>query len=135
MTLIHWTPALEVGHPDIDADHRILVDLVNQLAAATGTIDMALANLDALLSHAAAHFGREEALMQEIAYQQTSRHAKEHLHLADDLIEYRQALRRGDVSATTLGRFVRDWFMEHAAFSDRYLAEAITRHHAKQRQP
>ena len=127
MTLIHWNPSLEVGHPTIDADHQTLIDLVNKLGDPILSVALALAIFDELVAHAAAHFGREEELMRTIAYADYPKHCKEHLHMAEDLSERRHELASGTITGTEVGRFIRQWFMTHALFSDQSLANAFMR--------
>ncbi len=41
------TSALEIGHPEIDADHRAMVSLLNRLQAASSRSDEAEVRIDA----------------------------------------------------------------------------------------
>jgi hemerythrin len=126
--LIEWTSALEIGHPQIDEDHRHLIELLNRFDTLAPTdLSGALAVLVRLREVAIEHFRREEALMDLTAHDHRARHVKEHLHLADDLSDRIGSLQAGNAGPGETARNVRDWLLEHIAFTDRTLAEALAK--------
>jgi hemerythrin len=128
MSLIEWTSGLEIGHAQIDEDHRQLVELLNRFHAVASTRPPeAMDILDGLFAHAAAHFAREEQLMTEVGYEHQARHVKEHLHLTDELADRLASLKAGRSTHADLAGFIRDWLLEHIALTDRALAEAMAK--------
>ena len=83
---IEWSNELSVGIEEIDEQHKVLVDLLNQIheaiqqrhgAEATGEI------IDRLGEYTRIHFAVEESLMRILHYSEYERHKEEH----DRLIE------------------------------------------------
>ena len=63
MALITWGPSIMVGVPDIDKQHKRLVDLINELHTAMTKgqgRDVVGRVVDALVSYTRDHFGFEE---------------------------------------------------------------------------
>lgn len=91
---IEWSGALSMSNPQIDAEHRRFVDLVNEL---NGEIlnqrrDKAVVEriLALILEEAVAHFEHEERLLVEKGYPEADKHAQAHAELAGRI---RQALK------------------------------------------
>jgi hemerythrin len=130
MVHLEWTAALEIGHPEIDDDHRAMVCLLNRLYAASSRSDQAavrveLAALEALTRD---HFAREERLMLDIRYEFAARHQKEHVYLFDEISAQIDDLNEGLLGASAIAQFIRRWLMDHVETSDRQLGAALARH-------
>ena len=119
---IAWQSAMEIGHPTIDRDHRVLLDLVNQISIpATRRDPIALEFvLDELLSYTARHFAREEALIAEAGYPDLVAHQTIH---AEMIGEVRQLQSRLVCAASDLGDALHDflgrWLIQHIMVEDR----------------
>ena len=126
---IVWTAALEIGHPEIDADHRAMVSLLNQVQTASRRSDLreVRSMLRALESLTRDHFAREERLMRDIRYEMAARHQKEHIRLFDEIRAQIDDLNDGITSAVAIAQFIRRWLMDHVETSDRLLAVALAR--------
>ncbi len=124
MGLITWEQRLELGNAELDAEHRKLVDLVNQLAK--GIVEKMSREsyeslLDQLLAQAQAHFAHEEALMARNAYPLAEEHRSEHQRLVRDFQEHRKKFgRTGDPSVSLL-YFFDQWLTRHIVGLDRDL--------------
>ena len=124
-----WTPAIAIGHPAIDADHRQLVDIVNQLHGAivadTGRqiIGTVLSDLADYGNH---HFRREEQYMRRIRYPGYLEHKLLHEALFDRLSSLILRFEQGEAEVTleTL-EFLRHWLTSHIMTEDRKLADMI----------
>lgn len=126
---IVWTTAFEIGHPEIDADHRAMVSLLNHVQTASRRADevevrSALRALEALTRD---HFAREERLMLAIRYEMAARHQKEHIHLFDEIRAQIDDLNDGITNPVAIAQFIRRWLMDHVETSDRSLAVALAR--------
>ena len=124
--LFPWVDTLSVGVPAIDRDHRVLVGLVNQLAAAEDRQDRINLEevLDELVSYTLYHFDREERLMVAAGYPDLERHARAHRELADRVLSVRR--RFFEVERDRLGdeilEFLVDWLRAHIMGEDRKYA-------------
>lgn len=129
MEALEWSTALEIGHTEIDDDHRAMVGLLNRLQETSERADRAatqavLAELETLTRD---HFAREEQLMLDIHYELLARHQKEHVHLFDEVRAQIEEMNEGIVSAAAIAGFIKRWLIDHVETSDRQLAAALAR--------
>jgi hemerythrin len=76
-----WTDELSVFIPEIDAEHRHFIKLINELnEAITRRLDLAQIKkcMQAILDDAVAHFDHEEALFRAWGYPDAQAHAQKH---------------------------------------------------------
>lgn len=124
--MIVWSSAIEVGVPEIDADHRILVELLNRASEAVDR-DEALSILGELESYAGHHFEREEQLMEAHEYEFMDEHRREHQNLFFDVKNHIEDLMDGKGQIAGVTEFLRKWLLNHIAGEDRLLGTAIKR--------
>jgi hemerythrin len=119
-----WTPAIAVGHPLIDTQHKELFSRADQLidAMAQGRAATELAPLfEFLRSYVRQHFGSEERLMASVAYPAMAGHKLQHAEfvrrLEEDLKDFKA---KGAVSAVVLDvkDLIRGWLVNHIATVD-----------------
>lgn len=128
MDWIKWDHTLELGHEALDADHRHLVALVNQLAE--GIVNKLAkeaydAALDDFFAHIRAHFGMEERLMAACSYPHAEEHHAEHVKLIKDALDYRAKFDASAEPSVSLLYFFDQWLTRHIRASDRELARYI----------
>ncbi len=78
---LDWSDGLSVCIPEIDAEHRHFIQLINELnEAIIARMDMEeiKRRMQAILDDAVAHFAHEEALFKEWGYPQAEQHALKH---------------------------------------------------------
>lgn len=132
MSFIEWSEELSVGIASIDAQHRQLVGMINELhdAMRGGRGREALvAIFDAMLKYTSYHFGHEEKLFQLHGYTGGDAHKREHEQLVKDALALKQRFERGDLVITidTLD-FLNDWLRKHIQGSDkRYSAYLLAK--------
>lgn len=123
---IEWRDAMNVGDPSIDADHRHLVELINDFEAAiAGRVDHRAVGhvLMGLVQYTADHFTREEEIMAEIRYPYLDSHRRSHrdvlkklTELARDYVAAEKA--RRDEMIRSMAGFLREWLIDHIIHSD-----------------
>lgn len=94
MALVIWEKAYSVGDPALDADHMILMSLMNHIddAKRHGSDETAVGALvQALIRYARRHFRREEALMAAHGFPEITPHRNEHRLLEQQLAELHDA--------------------------------------------
>ena len=71
------------GHPQIDAEHRQIVNAINDVSAAirSGSYELCSALLDDFLAVCCEHFASEERLLRELGYRGLADHAVFHQEL------------------------------------------------------
>lgn len=78
--MILWNPALCTGSDEIDHDHRLIVEMLNELAASKAFVRLERHFID-ISTYLAEHFEHEESLQISLHYPQYERHHIEHLHM------------------------------------------------------
>jgi hemerythrin len=118
MTLILWINDYSVGVEALDADHIMIVSLMNQIddLKQSGTEEEAVGTvLKVLLDVAHTHFRREEGFLKKHDYPQFERHWHEHRVLEEQLAELHEAYARTpdpDISQEIL-ELLNFWLIEH----------------------
>lgn len=77
---IEWNEDMSVGHPELDFDHRRLVEIINRLGVASGQGNRQVIEfiLDDLVNYTEFHFQREERIMTEHGFPDVERHCRIH---------------------------------------------------------
>lgn len=121
--LLEWTPAMSVGEPALDDDHRHLLQLLNQVTTAQVLGNRAIVEyvLDELHFYIQEHFQREERHMEAMAYPELAAHREIHRGYSEKIAQIRwQFLRglRGELSEELL-KLLSNWLTEHIMGVDR----------------
>lgn len=128
---IVWTDAMSVGVAEIDADHRLLIDLIHQMGeAAAGPEAHVVAGsvLAALVDYADYHFAREESLQQAIGYAGLPEHKLKHDELRHQVGEYWSRFQSGRFDAAALCGFLQHWLRHHILEHDMRFAPLAASH-------
>jgi hemerythrin len=129
MPVIPWSNMLSVGVSQIDAQHRVLVDLLNQLGdvvqGGVASWDQS-AVLAELVRYTNTHFRDEEALMLQNGYADLASHEQQHHDLVKAVTDMVARHAHGEQpKAEELVVFLRDWLTAHIMGSDRLLGQAL----------
>lgn len=133
-TFIEWSNELSVGIEEIDAQHKVLVDLLNQTHEAIQqryTAQVTNDIIDQLGEYTRVHFAVEESLMRILHYPDYERHKEEHEKLIEQLNELRAKLGEGKGSISfELAHFLKGWLTRHIMETDKrytshFLAQGI----------
>lgn len=119
--MFQWNDRLDTGIVRIDADHIVLVALINQVIINTDSGGVAALRhvVEALKGYVAYHFGYEEQLMAECDYPGRQEHMAQHCALRDRLGE--MADKHSEIGAREMRNFLVGWLTEHIAEQDRKL--------------
>lgn len=92
MLKLEWLDTFELGVPEIDGEHRTMLDLMKavQLAVAARDRKRGEQYLDRLLAFSRSHFAREETLLEGWGYPDTAKHANYHAKLLERAIALKQ---------------------------------------------
>ncbi len=123
VTIIQWTEDMSVGVEELDNDHRVLIDLMNQLASADARRDRINleAVLDELVDYTVFHFEKEEQYLEKAGFPTLEGHRGLHAALTTQVF----AIRRKVVASTRteLGdevlAFLGNWLQEHILKADK----------------
>ena len=133
MTDLIWDKTLSVDVPEIDEDHRRLVDLFNILHHSVvegDATEYVEAVFDELISCTVWHFRHEERLMLKYGYEGFLAHRSEHEELiaSAKALQQKLLLERKPVLSEDL-QFLEHWLTGHILGTDRdlgsYLCEVM----------
>ena len=121
--LIKWSKDLEIGVPFVDADHKVLINLLNQVddciteqeeSTVLGSV------LEALVSYTEYHFTREEKLMELAGYPSIDEHKNVHQKLFHKVraIYHSFAADRESVQVDDVRSFLQSWLTSHILVED-----------------
>jgi len=124
-----WNASLLTGHATVDAQHRELFALVNDLNAAT-IVDRGdestVAALNRILSYATNHFSTEEALMDATDYPSSECHRSLHREFAATAQRLADEHAHGaDLTIGQLAAFMEAWLETHIREEDLLLIEHV----------
>ena len=117
---LDWSEEFSVGVPEIDADHRMLFELIGVLADAPASQRIVSESLDALAEYVGHHFAREERYQEAIGFPGLAAHRVLHRQLAERLASFR-AIHDVDPSRVDVGElrnFLRHWLINHVLHED-----------------
>ena len=123
MGRIEWTEGLGVGIPTIDAQHKVLVDLINRLGEAAeagktkAEIGPILLELD---DYPRRHFALEEEAFERFGYPDAKSHIAEHAAFVAkvDSFQLAYAVGKAQIGEDILV-FLRTWLTRHITFTDK----------------
>lgn len=123
MDNITWSSQLETGIGIIDRDHKVLVDLLNQVAAVIGDNEERAVMgsvLNSLSEYTHYHFSREEKLQEVAGYPGLDAHRRRHAVLAAQVDDIRGRYRDepDSVKGEEVRAFLRTWLVEHILKED-----------------
>lgn len=119
-----WTDELSVGIEEIDAQHKILVGLVNRLFEETiihqAGLDVLNEILNELIEYTIIHFAVEESLFRIFDYKYAEIHTKHHDELKAQVLELQKKLKRGETAINReLLIFLKNWVQHHIIEEDK----------------
>jgi hemerythrin len=118
-----WNERLEVGHSEMDAEHRGLYGLTERAAGFLAKDDSGgvAGVLSALFTSSERHFATEEGLMQESGYADLSLHHEAHAAFLADFTKLREELGARGLSPLFrlwFGSRFQDWLRMHIRGND-----------------
>jgi methyl-accepting chemotaxis protein len=127
---LEWGPGWITGHPVIDADHKMLVQYVNELNQAMldgAGRDVAAGVLGKLVQYTVDHFAREEAIWAKGGLKSLDDHKRFHVDLVGKVGKFQQDFAAGKATLTTdLMSFLREWLVHHVFKTDKACVKEIT---------
>ena len=128
--MIAWDDSLAVGIDEIDAQHKSIIALINELAAHKKQPDEAAAAqaLNFLRSYLHDHFELETELMLDMAYPDLEAHRQQHELFVNHVIFFEIEKEFGVVSEqmlTDILDFLKDWFLSHIQLQDKALGRFV----------
>lgn len=130
--LIAWGPELSVGIDEIDAQHKLLIDLLNKLHVAIlqqhGRAE-SMNVLRDLIDYTRIHFAVEESLMRLLNYPDYDAHKASHEQLLEQVHDLQHRLiDEGQGITFELLHFLKRWLSVHIMETDRRYTPCFVQH-------
>jgi hemerythrin len=120
--LIGWREEFRIGLPEVDEDHRALIQDINRLHgefAGGANVWQVAGTLGDVHSAIAAHFALEEKDMAALQYDGLDAHKAEHERLLDEILDIIEELvSSGRYDASELAARLSAWFGVHFRTQD-----------------
>lgn len=116
-----WKDVLLSGHPQIDLQHRMLIQKANTLTDAINhkkTEQAINSAIDELLSSMSEHFRTEEAILEDVTRAFINEHTKSHQLLSEKATDLVQGYRNNSVPAKEVVGFVKEMVAQHIEKGD-----------------
>lgn len=123
MAFVSWSDNLSIGIIQIDAQHKNLVNMLNNLydamTAGKGK-DVAPKILKEMSGYALTHFATEEKLMQQHGYPEFEAHKREHEAFVKKVQEFNAEMQKGNLGVTSqVANFLKTWLVNHIQGTDK----------------
>ncbi|MCP5162840.1 MAG: bacteriohemerythrin [Hahellaceae bacterium] len=124
-----WRDEYSVGIASIDAEHKKLLNLINQLQTAslyyTGE-DFDKDALNEVIEYTKYHFANEEKLMETHGYPTCESHKQEHRRMAEKVMSMVKAYEEdSDKTIDELLNFLKQWLIRHINGTDKEYSEFL----------
>jgi hemerythrin-like metal-binding protein len=137
---MEWTEALSVGVSEIDAQHKVLVDILNKLNTQIihgQSLEATREALAGMRAYSLLHFRYEEGLMAETNYPGLEQHARLHRTFMERIDAFALEHEAGETQqaraehAREVLSFLLDWLVDHILGAD----VIFSRHYQKRHTP
>ncbi len=140
--LLVWNDTLATGVSEIDEQHKILINSINEANIRMSSTQVSAETLQKitqnLLSYALYHFETEEELMQTYGYAQSQgmdqeAHHQQHREFSATVVQVREGIKAGRlISREDLLSFLNGWLIQHILHTDKKLGNFILAKRAEQ---
>ncbi|QMT40579.1 bacteriohemerythrin [Neisseria shayeganii] len=128
MPFIYWTPDLDTGFDDIDEQHKVLVQYINDLYDAKEKGDkQAISEVfQHLIDYTVEHFSYEEMMLQEADYHLIEPHKKVHANFVSKMNMFQSRYNNGDNEALDeLLNLLEGWLFRHIRLNDHGYVDSV----------
>ena len=129
MPIFSWSDSYSVNSPAMDAQHKQLINMINNLhdAMSSGKGKEVLGStLDGLISYAQTHFVEEEKLMAKVNFAELAAHKVEHVAFVKKAVELQAEFHNSKAVLTfEVMDFLKDWLVNHILKNDKKYAPFV----------
>lgn len=124
--LVTWKDSYALGMIEIDEQHRMLFEIMNNMWQAIVHNEKQSAMVDILQSlelYTVRHFAEEELFMKSFDYPNFDKHILLHQHFIQKIANEKERVARGEKPSLDLLHFLRDWLLNHIQVQDKHYAD------------
>lgn len=123
MAIMQWDTSLSVGVAEMDAQHKKLIAMINDLDDAMRQgkgKDIVGKIINELIAYTRSHFATEEKYFAQFAYPETDAHKAEHVAFTKKVGEFKAGFDKGGLGLTIqVMTFLSDWLKNHIMVVDK----------------
>ncbi len=129
MPLVQWNPSFSVQVKEMDAQHQVLIEIVNQLheamRAGKGSQEIG-AIVDQMIAYSQRHFQQEEQLLANQQYPGLLHQKGEHRAFIQKAQEFKQKAAQGQAAlSVTVSGYLKDWWTNHIQVEDKKYSQYL----------
>ncbi|MGD6933627.1 MAG: bacteriohemerythrin [Candidatus Bathyarchaeia archaeon] len=132
MPIMQWNDSLSVSVRSIDAQHKMLLKHLNDLADAMSqgkAKDALMPILSQLVAYTQMHFSTEEKYMQQWNFPQYEAHKNEHNAFVDQVAQFQKDFQAGKAALSVqVLKFLKDWVANHIKETDKNYGSFFNSH-------
>ena len=125
--MINWDKSFEIGIPEIDEQHKMLVEAVNAFydELADNRMNDSLKELmSKVMEYTDYHFTEEEKYMERVHYELINEQREMHNRIRERMADFKTLLDEGKVTVSMpITSEIKRWIKEHIKVEDRKIAE------------
>lgn len=126
-----WDDSFSVGIEELDAQHRKLLDLINEIGdladAQNPAKSAAFGALNGMIRYAEKHFRTEEAYFDKYSYPEHRQQEEEHEGFVESVFSMAQELdNESPLSWGAMILYLEDWYTEHVLGNDQGYKEFLS---------
>ncbi|MCW8847633.1 MAG: bacteriohemerythrin [Sedimenticola sp.] len=130
MSKLEWSDSYSVGVPRLDAQHKVLIRIINQLEEERRTGGLIVAVFAELRRYVKEHFRDEEVMLEAAGYADLEEHKVGHRQFEEWLTSIEMVYNSGGASAyyiaESVHEFLKDWLITHILAKDMAYKETLT---------
>ncbi|MCP4154520.1 MAG: hemerythrin family protein [bacterium] len=123
MALIQWKEKYSVGVKEVDKQHKVLMDTLNELHEAMLAHkgrEVLAGIIKRMVGYAADHFSYEEKNMQKFNFSGYTNHKKEHDAFVKKVVDFQEKHTAGKLTLQIdILRFLKEWLDKHIVGTDK----------------
>ncbi len=136
MSRLEWSESYSVGVARLDAQHKVLIRIINQLEDERRTGGLIVSVFAELRRYVREHFRDEEMMMQAAGYDDLEAHKQGHRQFEEWLTSIEMVYNSGGTSAyyiaESVHEFLKDWLITHILAKDMAYKETLALHRSGQ---
>jgi len=129
---IQWIEEYSLGIKEIDDQHKILFDIIDELYQSILTMksqDILSSTIGKLIGYAEFHFATEEKYFKEFHYEGTDEHIAQHQGFIQEVNNFKEKLNdRTDNLDIEIVDFLENWIVGHLGDEDRKYIDCFLEH-------
>ena len=127
MAILRWVPELDTGIPEIDVQHKRILDYINRLHELRGSPDRAALGdvIGEMVDYTLSHFAFEESVIESAGYMFAGPHKKVHELFARKVAEMQSRFDGGEDVTGELHGMLSRWLFNHIRNEDHGYIDSV----------